>query len=446
MTLAVGRFLTFELGTGNQEKLQKVFSTSINVLLLLSLFILLIAETIGLWFVNNKLQISIERNFAANWIYQLTVLAFILEIIGVPYSSSIISHEKMGAFAFVTILKVLLTFGIALLLSVSPIDRLIFYGVLVFLVNLGIQLLYWSYCRANFKECRYSTAIDKSIFKEMFGFAGWFFLATCSSMMSSQGVNILLNMHFGTLINAARGVCGQLNGTVGAFATNFTKALNPQITKSYAAQDYNQTRTLVCRGTKFSYILLFVIALPCMLETDFFLSKWLKEVPPYAGVFVQLTLLNALVDILLNTVGTLNTATGKIRNYQILNCSAQWLIFLSTYFTLKIYESPILAVALGNIINILAFYPRIAINKFAVGISFRYYFQQAIGRILAMSILSITICLAVIYYIQDGWVRFITICFLSTASIFFFSWLIVLTNSEKNTIMGFVRSKLHLRK
>lgn len=248
MTQAVSRFLTFELGTGNKKKLQQTFSTSINILLLLSLVVVLLAETVGLWFVNYKLNISPNRMNAANWIYQFSVLSFVCEMISVPYSASVISHEKMGAFALVTILKVLLTLGIALMLSISPIDKLVFYGILVLLVSISIQLMYWIYCRKHFHECKYSSHIDKNIFKNMFGFAGWNFLTTCASMLSSQGVSILLNMHFGTAINAARGVASQVNGTVGAFSKNFTTALNPQITKSYAAQEIEYTKVLEGTG------------------------------------------------------------------------------------------------------------------------------------------------------------------------------------------------------
>lgn len=301
MTQAVSRFLTFELGRNDPKKLQQTFSTSLNILLLLALLVVLLSETIGLWFVNTKLNIEPDRMTVANWIYQFSLLSFVLEMISVPYSASVISHEKMGAFAFVTIAKVFLTFGIALSLAASPIDKLVFYGILVLAVSVSIQLMYWIYCKKNFPECQYSTHIDKVLFKDMFGFAGWNFLTTCTSMLSSQGVGIMLNMHFGTAINAARGIASQINGTVGAFSRNFTTALNPQITKSYATGDIAYTTKLVCRGAKFSYLLFLFIALPCMFEVDFFLSKWLTEVPTYAGIFVQLTFLNTLVETLLNS-------------------------------------------------------------------------------------------------------------------------------------------------
>ena len=311
MTQAVSRFLTFELGRNDPKKLQQTFSTSLNILLLLALLVVLLSETIGLWFVNTKLNIKPDRMTVANWIYQFSLLSFVLEMISVPYSASVISHEKMGAFAFVTIAKVFLTFGIALSLAASPIDKLVFYGILVLAVSVSIQLMYWIYCKKNFPECQYSTHIDKVLFKDMFGFAGWNFLTTCTSMLSSQGVGIMLNMHFGTAINAARGIASQINGTVGAFSRNFTTALNPQITKSYATGDIAYTTKLVCRGAKFSYLLFLFIALPCMFEVDFFLSKWLTEVPTYAGIFVQLTFLNTLVETLLNSNETLNKSANS---------------------------------------------------------------------------------------------------------------------------------------
>lgn len=442
MTQAVGRFLTFDLGKGDISKLQKTFSTSVNILLLMSIFVVILAETIGLWFINSKLNIADERMLAANWIYQFSVFAFVLEMISVPYSASVISHEKMGTFAFVTIVKVLLTLGIAFALSISPIDRLVFYGLLVFLVDLLIQLMYWFYCRNHFEECRYSPKIEKGLFKEMFSFAGWNFFTTSAAMLSSQGVNIILNMHFGTAINAARGIAGQINGTTGAFFSNFEKALHPQLTKSYASGDYNYTKSLVCRGAKMTYLLLFFVALPCMLEIDFFLDKWITEVPPYASVFVQLTLLNNLVEVILHTNMTLNSATGKIRNYQLLLSVGYLLVFIGSYLVLIFSDSPVLAIAVTNIVNIFLIFPRLYITKHILGITVGYFFKNVILRLLVMSVLSASVCLLFMHYVEDGWFRFFSICVLSTSLIAFFSYLIVLTSDERKVIIAWVTKKV----
>ena len=406
MTQAVSRFLTFELGRNDPKKLQQTFSTSLNILLLLALLVVLLSETIGLWFVNTKLNIKPDRMTVANWIYQFSLLSFVLEMISVPYSASVISHEKMGAFAFVTIAKVFLTFGIALSLAASPIDKLVFYGILVLAVSVSIQLMYWIYCKKNFPECQYSTHIDKVLFKDMFGFAGWNFLTTCTSMLSSQGVGIMLNMHFGTAINAARGIASQINGTVGAFSRNFTTALNPQITKSYATGDIAYTTKLVCRGAKFSYLLFLFIALPCMFEVDFFLSKWLTEVPTYAGIFVQLTFLNTLVETLLNSNETLNRASGKIRKFQIIISVAQLLILIVSYIVLEITGNSILTVAVTNVIYLLIFIPRITVNKPFIGITFGYFFKHTLRGVLIVTCISTLVCFAIRYGTRlDSFVR-----------------------------------------
>lgn len=441
MTQAVGRFLTFELGRDDARKLQQTFSTSVNILLLLALVVVLLGETVGLWFVNAKLNIEPDRMSAANWIYQFSLLSFVLEMLSVPYSASVISHEKMGTFAFVTIAKVFLTLGIALSLSVSPIDKLVFYGILVLFVSMSIQLMYWIYCRRNFPECRYTMHIDKCIFKEMFGFAGWNFLTTCASMLSSQGVSIMLNMHFGTVINAARGVASQINGTAGAFSRNFTTALNPQITKSYASGDTAYTTKLVCRGAKFSYLLFLFIALPCMLEVDFFLSRWLAEVPPYAGIFVQLTLFYTLVEVLLNSSLTLNRASGKIRNFQILVSVAQLLILITSYIVLNITGNPVWTVAMTNIIYLLIFIPRVTVNKPFIGITFGYFFNHVLKGVLIVTILSTGICLLFQAFCSQGWLRLIGTCIISSITIGVTSWLFALTAGERTKVGGFLRKK-----
>lgn len=438
MTQAVGRFLTFELGTGNEKKLQQTFSTSVNILLLLSLIVVLLAETVGLWFVNYKLNISTDRMVAANWIYQFSVLSFIFEMISVPYSASVISHEKMGAFAFITIMKVFLTLGIALLLSVSPIDRLIFYGILMFIVSASIQLIYWIYCRRNFPECKYSIYTDREIFKEMFGFAGWNFLTTTSAMLSTQGINIMLNMYFGTAVNAARGIAAQINGTAGAFAKNFMTSLNPQLVKSYAVQDIEYTKSLLCRGAKFSYILLFVIALPCMIEVNFFLSIWLKEVPTYADAFIRLSLIYSLTDVLISTSETTNRATGKIRNNQILLCISQYIILLVSYLVLNSTKSPILTYSVLNVVYVIIFIPRVIINKPYIGITFSYYYKNVLHGIIIMTIFSTLLSLTLLYIMSEGWGRLFIVCGVSTISIIFFSYIFVLTGNERNKIKSLI--------
>lgn len=443
MVAAVCRFLTFELGKKDLQRLQQTFSTSVNILLMLAMIIVLLAETIGLWLVNTQLNIEPDRMIAANWVYQFALFSFILEMISAPYNASVFAHEKMGTFALVIILKVLLTFGIALLLAVSPIDKLIFYGVLMFAAAFFIQLIYWIYCRRNFPECRYTTHIDKSIFKDMFGFATWHFLTACSSILSTQGVSIILNIYLGTAINAARGIATQVSSTAGSFSKNFTTALSPQIIKSYASGDAAYTTKLVCEGAKFSYLLLLFIALPCMLEVDFFLSKWLTEVPPYTGIFVQLILINALLEVLLFSNDELNRATGKIRNFEILISTAQISILVFSYIVLRTTNNPIFTVTVTNLIYLLIFIPRIMINTPFSGITFKYFFKHVLKGILTVTVISATICIFFQSLIEQGWLRLLGTCSISTIIIIITSWGFVLTNGEKEKIKHFIRKKIN---
>ena len=289
---------------------------------------------------------------------------------------------------------------------------------------------------------RYSFKIENEIFKNMFGFAGWNFLTTCASMLSTQGVSILLNMQFGPVINAARGVASQINGTVGAFHRNFTTALNPQITKTYAAEDFEYVKKLVCKGAKFSYLAFFFIALPCMIEVDFFLSVWLKEVPAFAGIFVQLTLLNSLVEVLLNSSETLNKAIGKIRNFQLIVSAAQFAILIASYIALKLTANPILVVAMANIMYLLIFAPRILVNKPYVGMTFGYYYKEVLQGIIMMSVISAALSLLPLMFMSDGWLRLITVGLISSITIIITSAIFVLTKGERNMVVSFVKSKL----
>lgn len=442
LTQAISRFITFELGKNDMKKLEDTFSTSVFILFILSLVVVLLAETIGLWFVNCELNIDADRMIAANWVYQFTVLTFVLEMLSIPYSALIVSHEKMGTFAFVTIMKVILMLGVALLLSVSPLDTLIFYGILTFAVSLGVQGMYYVYCRRNFRESSVHIHFDKDLFNEMFGFAGWNFLSTVASMLSSQGVNMMLNIFFGTPVNAARGIAGQINGTAGAFSKNFTMALSPQITKSYASGDKLYSKALVCQGAKYSFLLLLMVALPVMLETDYILSLWLKEVPPYASAFVQLQLAYALVDVLVYTNLILNNATGKIKAYQLLISITQLAIIPVSYIVLKLGGNPVVTIAMTNVMYALIVIPRINLNRQFIGITFGYFFKTVIVKLLIVCFLTTTVCLLIQVRLEVSFGRLILITFVSTFCIAVLTYSIALSVSERKVIMGIVKSKM----
>lgn len=441
LTQAVGRFLTFDLGVGDTKKLQQTFSTSFIILLALAFFVVLLAETIGLWFVNNKLNIDPARMVAANWVYQFSVISFVLEMLSVPYSASVISHEKMGTFAFVTIAKVLLHLLVAIILSVTSTDKLILYGVLMLGVSFSIQMMYYIYCTKNFQECRLRFELERERIKPIFGFAGWNFLTTCASMLSSQGVSILMNMSFGVVVNAALGVAAQIKSTATAFSQNFATAISPQITKSYARNDKEYTRFLVCQGAKFQYLLMLVVALPIIFEASFILGIWLKEVPAYATAFVRLSLLYALMEMLVGTSFTLNNATGDIRNFQILISSTQFAILLASYIALRLGYNPILVYSITNVGYGLIVIPRILLNRKYCGITLFYWANTVFFRVFAITIMAVLPCVFIQTF-PESWSRLVATCVISTVLICFGTHLWALNHAQRKKLYHGIATRM----
>lgn len=444
MTSAISRYLTFDLGTGKIDELRKTFSTSMYILLALSVVVLLLAETLGLWFVNTKLNFESNRMVAVNWVYQFSLLSFILQMVSVPYSSSVVSHERFGLFAVVQIVQVVVNLMIALFLSMCPIDKLIAYGFLMFCTSMLVQLIYYCYCRSKFEECKLTFSLDMEKLKSMSKFAGWNFLTPISSMLSTSGVNMAMNIYFGTTVNAARGVTGQINGLVGAFAKNFGMALNPQITKSYARNDIDYALQLVYRGARFSYLLLLLIGLPIMIETDFFLSVWLKEVPPYTVIFVRLQIFYALLDQLVQTSFTLNGATGHVRNNQILISTTQIFILIASLLTMILGGTPVAVAWVLNIAYIIIIIPRILINKPYVNISVRQFLRNVVYRTFAVTVVSATPCYLIAENFPSSWGRFLLNDLLCMTLVAVCSYSLGLTKIERNKITNTMLKRLKI--
>ena len=442
MSAATSRFITYVLGQDDIVKQKNVFSTSFNLQILLSIVILIIAETIGLWFVNTQLVIETEKLMTANIIYQLAILSFIIELIGIPYYSSIIAHEKIKTFAYVTIIIVVLKLIIALCIAISPINKVVFYAISMMLISLANQLLYFFYCKRHFNECTYHFIYDKSITQQMFSFGGWSFLSSASSMLRGQGVNILLNMFYGTTINAAYGVARQLDSSVKAFSNNFLTALNPQITKSYAAKDKDHTKELIYKGTKFSFILLYIIAFPILMETKILLDLWLVKTPDYSIEFVQLILILALVEVLLKPMSTLNNATGDIKTYQIITSTSQFLVLPICYILLEKGYNPdsVLYITIGA--EIVTFIPRIWVNKKYIDISIHGYIKEVILKIIGVIVLSLCICFIISYNLPESFVRLIITISISTIVILISSYFLALNKTERNFIHQIVLRKI----
>ena len=436
MAGATQRYLTFELGRGDFNRLQKVFSTSINVHLIISLIILIAAETFGLWFVYNYLTIPEDRFNAALWVYQASILSTIIMMLSVPYNAAIIAHERMSAFAYISVLEVVLKLVIVYALTVSEADKLILYAVLMLLVQILIRLIYGWYCGKHFPETKYSIIFDKKLIREMTGFAGWSLFGNLAAVTFTQGVNVVLNMFFGPAVNAARGIAVQVQTAIKGFCQNFQTALNPQITKTYATGEYQYMHRLIFMSTKFSYFLLLMISLPVMLEADTILTWWLKTVPEHTVSFVRLVLVASMIDATANSLMQGASATGKIKIYQSVIGSILLMILPVSYVTLKLGGQPESVFVVQIIIFAVAQIIRIVIIRPMIHLSLREYFTKAVIPILTVTLVSVVIPVIIYVFLDSGICRFFVICIVSLLSVGFAILFLGLNHSERKFLYG----------
>ena len=416
LSSSVSRFLTFELGKGNLEGLKRVFSTSLSIHVALVLVIVLLSETLGLWFLNTHMTIPENRLYAANWVFQASVLTFVINLLSVPFSASIVSHERMSAFAYIGILDIVLRLLIVLFIAYSGwnFDRLIIYSLLLVGVVCIMQAIYWNYCTRNFEECKFGLSFDVNYWKEMSSFAGWNFIGCTAGLLKDQGVNILLNLFIGPIINAARGIANTVNNVLASFSGNFMTALNPQITKSSAAGDYDYMFSLVERGSRFSYYILLLFALPMLFETEFVLTLWLKHYPAHTVNFVRLILIVTMCDILSNTLINLQVATGQIRNYQLVVGGMLLMNFPLSYFCLKMGLPPESTLIVALIVAVCCLFLRLLFLRKMVGLSMKRYLRKVCGNVLFVTLLAMIIPSFIYTQMSDSIIRFVTICVFTT--------------------------------
>lgn len=382
---AISRFITYELGRDDMECLQRTFSASVTILLLLSIIIIILVETIGIWFLNNHMTISPERLIAANWVFQFSLITFVTNLISVPYNASIIAHERMSAFAYISIIEAIGKLGIAFLITISPVDKLIFYALLMCIVAAVVRFLYGRYCKKHFKECRYHFIWDKTMLSVMSSFAGWSFIGASAGVLRSQGVNVLLNIYFDPLVNAARGVAVQVNNAIANFSNNFLMAINPQIIKSYSQNDIQRSFNLTMCSARFAYLLLCIISTPVVYETDYILKLWLKITPEYAVDFVRLAVILTLAEVVSLPLMTLQQATGNIRNYQIVVGSIYMLNFPLSWIFLYMGFSPSIVYIVAICLAIISLYVRMFMLKRVVPVSLLQFNRDVILRICTVT-------------------------------------------------------------
>lgn len=441
LSSSISRFITYELGKGNHDKLKRIFSTSVNIQLGISLLILILTEFFGIWFLNSKMNIPPNRLFAANWVLQCSLLTFIINLISVPYNACIIAHERMSAFAYISIFEVTLKLAVAYLLVILTYDKLITYAILLVVVSLFIRSIYGFYCKHHFEESHYSFIYDKPLLKEMTAFAGWNFFSNGAYMLNVQGIDMLINIFFGVTLNAARGIATQVQNAVMQFVNNFTVAINPQITKSYALNDMQYMYKLVCRGTRFSYFLLLIFAIPIFCEANYILKLWLKIVPEYAPRFLQLTLFCSLTTLLGNPMLTAVSATGNIKKYQLWVTIFGCLVFPLTWISFKLGLSPTISYIIYIVIYFLLVFVRLYIAKEVLNFPIKLYMSNVIFRIIIVTIFSFFLPLLIIHQIDESFFR---LCISFIISIITTSMIILILGLEKSERKKIFKSIVNL--
>ena len=410
---SISRYITFSIGKGDEEELSRTFSTSIIIQIVISVIILLLCELVGVWFLNIKMDIPDGRLVAANWVLQCSLITFVVGLISTPYNACIIAHEHMNAFAYISIIEAVLKLLIVYLLCISPLDKLQTYSVLLVVVALAIRLLYGLYCGRNFQECRSKLIYDKSIFKQMMGFASWNFISNGAYIFNTQGVSILVNVFFGVALNAARGIATQVEGAVTQFVNTFTMAINPQITKSFASGDMNRVFYLVCTGARFSYILLFLFTLPILFETEYILKLWLKIVPDYTVCFVRLSIIGMLITSLGTTGYTACLATGNIKKYVIWITAAGSMVFFITWFAFFCGADVVATYWIYIVVYIIVQVIRLFIMKELLDFPISFFLSDVVCKIILLTIPSLIAPILCVNIMPSSFFRLVITCVIS---------------------------------
>ena len=437
---SISRFITFELGRENLEKLNRIFSVSIIVVFVFGFCVLVLGETVGFWFLQIHMNIPLDRVVAANWVLFLSLLAFVINLISVPYNAVIIAHEKMGVFAYVSILDVFLRLLIVFLVeAIDSHDRLIIYSAFNVVVSLIIRIIYGIYCKTHFQECVFRMVYDRQLLKEMFQFAGWSFLTNGAYIFNTQGINVLINVFFGVVYNAARGIAVQVDGGVTQFVNNFTTALNPQITKLYAKGDKKSMFQLVCNGAKFSYCLMLFFAIPIILEVDTILRLWLGISPTDTALFIRLGMLSSIVTTLGNTQVTACMATGNIRKYSIVITLVGSLVFPLSWLVYSIGCSAEFTYYICIVVYMAVLITRLFIMRDLLKFPPMMFIRNVLCKIIVITIVAIILPLILYYYMDATLTRLLLIIVSSLVSVCFAVYMVGINKDER----GYVKKVLY---
>ncbi|NDV78862.1 polysaccharide biosynthesis protein [Dysgonomonas sp. 511] len=444
MSGATSRFLTYEMGQGNHLRLKETFSSALIIHIGIALFVFILAETIGLWFVYNKLVIPEGRMTAAIWVYQFSVLSTMITITQVPYNASIIAHEKMDVYAYVEIANVVLKLLIVYLLVIGDCDKLILYAILVFLVSVIIAFTYRIYCLKKFEECKFNFTWNKEILKPMLSFSGWDLYGNMCVVARTQGTNILLNIFFGTILNAANSIAITVNGVVLGLANNILMAYRPQIIKKYSTREWLSFHELLINATKYSLLFFLLLTIPLMFEVEFVLKLWLGIVPEYTVDFCRIILiLNCLG--LINSVVTIGIhATGDIKRLSVITGTFFLFVIPLSYFFLKSGYSANVVYVCSCVMMVVIIISNLSLLK---GLSPQFlvshYLYDSIIKPFIITVIASILSLQIYIYIQPGIIRLLFICIVSTSSLISGTYFIMLDKKQRVFLLALLKTKYY---
>lgn len=440
---ATSRFFTVELGRNNYEQLRKVFSTAFALHCVIAIGIMLVCESIGLWFLNTQIDIPSGRMYAAHWLFQFSMITAMLNIIQVPYNAAIIAHEEMAVYAYVGLLSAFGNLIVSYLISLNPIDKLIWYGLLLMLLQMGIVCIYIFYCLRRYKETHFKLQHDKALYKSMLMYSSYDMIGNISVLAQGQGLNMVLNIFCGPVVNAARGIACQVESAAIQFSNNFLTAVRPRIIKFYAQDNAAAMMELVNYSSIMSCILMLMIILPLSMNINFVLSLWLGNYPEYTDTFTIIILVNALFNAFRIPRSIVNHATGYVKLPNLVTGTILCMSLPIGYLFMKLGFSPN-SVFWGMLATtILADMSNLIILKRYINYSIIEFLKHVHLKCCMVTGISLLIVFPITSKMDDGFFRLIICSFLSVASLFITSWFIVLDKSQRNRALILIRSKIH---
>lgn len=441
----IQRFFNYEFGKNGPQGATVVFRTALLIQFLLSIIIVILAETLGLWYINTQMVIPENSFNSAQWIYQFSIISLIISIIQAPLIAAVTAHEKMNFYALMSVFDAIFKLGIAIIIYYFFINKLFIYGFLMMIIGIINFVGYFIYCKIYFTEIKFSFQIDKTFFRSMLSFSGWNMFGSFASVIKEQGINLVLNYFFGPVVNAARGIAIQINGGLMSLVQNITVPARPQVIQSYASGNIRRTIDLTIAVSKFSCFILYIFALPIIYEINFILQIWLgKEVPPYTNIFAIIIILISFFNNLNSSISGVVHATGKMKLYQL---STSFTVLISiplSFIALKIYPNPTIALWIVFVSMIVTQIVSVFVAKKLIGLSPILYFKEVIYPFLIVVISTSWIPFIIVSYIDDGWLRCISICVISFIAIIFSAYKLGLNNRERHMATEII-SKILLR-